>query len=69
MGEYSVRDRPYGPDDTEVENGIFLPIAQPEELQNYIYCMTSASLLARAITGVSIGTGNNERAIRENIAL
>ena len=42
MGEYSVSDRPYQPDhislisgrdDTEVENGIFPPIARPEELQ------------------------------------
>ena len=42
MGEYSVSDRPYQPDhisliagrdDTEVENGIFPPIARLEELQ------------------------------------
>ena len=42
-----------GKDNTEVENGI----------------LTSATLFARAITSVSIGMGNNERAIKGNIAL
>ena len=43
-----------GRDNTEVKNGIFPRIARPKEFYDF---------------RVAIGTGNNERAIRGNIAL